>query len=213
MAYRTPFISGKDSLYNEFNGKPIPGTLLISAIAIVPDVQRTMTMHFKQEGDLVYLLGESLSELGGTLVYETFLKGAAAAQPATVPGLPSDPLTRYRLCHKAISEGLIRAAHDLSEGGLGVALAEMCLAGRLGASISLPPSALSTFELLFSESNGRLLLEVSPENGASVEALFAGVPLARIGTVSGDGRLDVRGEEGNVISLPLSDIERAWKPA
>jgi phosphoribosylformylglycinamidine synthase II len=212
MAYRTPFISGKDSLYNEFNGTPIPGTLLISAIGIVPDIHQTLTMNFKQAGNLIYLLGETRNEMGGSLFYEHFSKRGTRFQlQGIVPDMPSDPLTRYRLLHQAIQQGWLAAAHDLSEGGLAVAIAEMCLAGRLGATVSLPSADLDTPTLLFSESNGRLLLEVPPAHANTVEQHFAGVSLAQLGTVTDDDQLIVKNVDTISLDVSLTKILHAWK--
>lgn len=229
MAYRTPFISGKDSLYNEFNGTPIPGTLLISAIGIVPDIHQTLTMNFKQAGNLIYLLGETKAELGGSLFgYHLAQQGRFPEPSGIVPDMPDAPLTRYRLLHQAIQQGWLAAAHDLSEGGLAVAVAEMCLAGRLGATLSLPDTTgrvtsssseitvaddppLPSTSYLFSESNGRLLLEVSPAHADIVEQHFAGVTLTHLGTVTDDGHLIIESETGNLLTVSLTDIEQAWK--
>ncbi len=127
LAYRTPFISGKDSLFNEFNGSPIPGTLLISAIGIVPDIGRTVTSDLKAPGNRLYLVGETRAELGGSLLQQ--LEGGSGG---TAPAMPPNPLARYRALHGAIRQGLVQAAHDLSEGGLAVAVAEMCHCGAAG---------------------------------------------------------------------------------
>ncbi len=220
LAYRAPFISGKDSLYNEFNGKPIPGTLLISAIGLVPDMERCVTSHLKTPGNRLYLLGETKAELGGSLLYEhRQIKGGVA------PTMPVNPLQRYRLLHSAMQQGLIRACHDLSEGGLVVALAEMCLAGRLGAHVEIKRLALSADaegvrdwtigltpeELLFSESNGRLLLEVRPEDAATVEALLNGVTLIPLGTVTAEPTLQVTAGDQSLVDLSVEQLVNAWK--
>jgi phosphoribosylformylglycinamidine synthase len=212
LAYRAPFISGKDSLYNEFNGRPIPGTLLISAIAIVPEMERCLTSHLKTVGNLLYLVGETGAELGGSLLHELLGVSGGAA-----PTMPAEPLTRYRSLHRAIRQGLVCAAHDCSEGGLAVALAEMCLAGRLGAAVELndlpglETPSLSTAELLFCESNGRLLVEVSPQNGVAFKETLAGVPHALIGVVAGDGRLRVSRAGLPQLNLPVEELVRRWQ--
>lgn len=212
LTYRTPFISGKDSLYNEFNGNPIPGTLLISAIGIVPDMHRSCTSHFKAAGNRIYLLGETKAELGGSLLFDQL--GIAGGMP---PTLPTDPLVRYRLLHNAIAEGWVRSCHDLSEGGLAVALAEMALAGRLGASVEITGmesgeiAELSLVHLLYGESNGRLLLEVAPDAAADLEAHFAGQTLIPLGEVSADKRLTIHHRGKPVIDLPVEALVRAWK--
>lgn len=211
MAYQAPFISGKDSLYNEFNGKPIPGTLLISALGIVPEMTRCVTSHLKAAGNRLYLLGETKAELGGSLLYAHLgLRGGDA------PTLPTDPLRRYRLLHRAIQQRLVVACHDLSEGGLAVALAEMSLAGRLGArvaveSVSASEIALTPLEILFSESNGRLLLEVRPEDAAPLMALMGEVTLIELGVVTADATLHMRNGDERLIDLSIDEIIKAWK--
>ncbi len=206
LAYGTPFISGKDSLYNEFNGVPIPGTLLISAIGIVPDVERRLTMNLKRPGNLIYLLGETRTELGGSLLYKLL-----EYEGGQVPGLPEGAPERYRLLHRAIRRGLLVAAHDLSEGGLAVAVAEMALAGRLGVEIELPTLDLSPAEALFSESNGRLLLEVAPEQAQALEGLFEGEPLVRLGTVTEEPTIRIDRNGDVLIHVPVEAAVLAWK--
>ncbi|MEZ4711173.1 MAG: phosphoribosylformylglycinamidine synthase subunit PurL [Caldilineaceae bacterium] len=206
LAYRAPFISGKDSLYNEFNGQPIPGTLLISAIGIAPDLHCRTTADFKQPGNLIYLLGETHAELGGSLLYAHWGHNGGDA-----PQMPAEPLVRYRALHAAMRAGLIRACHDLSEGGLAVALAEMCLAGRLGADVNLV-GQVSNLPHLFSESNGRLLLEVRPEDAAQLEVHLAGQPLVQLGRVTAEPQLVVCDAVGDtVIDLAVDALVTAWK--
>jgi phosphoribosylformylglycinamidine synthase len=207
LAYHAPFISGKDSLYNEFNGKPIPGTLLISAIGIAPDLERRMTSDLKEAGNWLYLLGETKRELGGSFVYAHL--GYAGGDP---PTMPHEPLRRYRLLHQAILSGWLRACHDLSEGGLAVALAEMALAGRLGVQVKLPTSDLADWEFLFAESNGRLLLEVRPTDAPALEEHFTGESLLRLGVVTATPRLVVDGAtEPHLIDLSVEQLLAAWK--
>lgn len=212
LAYRAPFISGKDSLYNEFNGKPIPGTLLISAIGIVPDMTHCVTAHLKTAGNRLYLVGETKAELGGSLLYTHLGYNGGEA-----PTMPGNPLQRYRLLHSAMQLGLVRACHDLSEGGLAVALAEMCLAGRLGATAEIgrlrdPELALTAQELLFSESNGRLLLEVRPEDAAALEAQLSSVPLIPLGLVTAEPTLTITDGGQPLVALSVEQLVNAWKP-
>ncbi|MBX3013478.1 MAG: phosphoribosylformylglycinamidine synthase subunit PurL [Caldilineaceae bacterium] len=211
VAYRSPFISGKDSLYNEFNGKPIPSTLLISAIGIVPDMAHCVTSHLKSPGNRLYLLGETQAELGGSLLYTHWENSGG-----TAPTMPAQPLVRYRLLHQAIQQGWIRACHDLSEGGLALALAEMALAGRRGATVTLDPMqaaspTLDPLTLLFSESNGRLLVEVQPENMAAFEAHMAGVTLLPLGEVTAEQTLQITHSGQAIVSLAVTQLVDAWK--
>lgn len=212
-AFDAPFISGKDSLNNEYvdsDGQrtPIPGTLLISAVALVPDVRRAVTMDAKQAGDFIYIVGVTRDELGGSLLAERY--PLAAARP---PGLPPQALQTARALHQAIREGLVRACHDLSEGGLAVAAAEMALAGGLGlaldpgrAPLDLPAGEASPALVLFSESNGRWLVEVAPADAQAFERALAGCPLARLGEVTAEPVLRL-----GPVSLDVAALDRAWR--
>ncbi|MCO5194210.1 MAG: phosphoribosylformylglycinamidine synthase subunit PurL [Anaerolineae bacterium] len=215
VAYRTPFISGKDSLNNEYVGADgekhaIPGTILISAIGLVPDVAKTVTMDLKQPGNLLYIVGETRAELGGSqyaVLHEE--QGGKPPQPLTAG------LARYRAVHRAIKEGLVTACHDLSEGGLGVALAEMALAGRLGASIELdkvPANVAHDDVLLFSESIGRFLVEVAPENQQQFEYYLAADNTVQIGNVNSSGRVTITGVDSEaVVDIAVAELEQAWR--
>ena len=219
LAYGTPFISGKDSLYNEYTDESgakhaIPGTLLISAVGIVPDIQKTVTMDFKKTDNLIYVLGETRAELGGSHYAKiSKLEGGVVPQPV------ANPLERYRALHKAIAAGLVQSAHDCSEGGLAVAISEMALAGRLGAAwnlLSVAPNSLTSTPLtaqtvLFSETAGRLVLEVRPEDASAFEAVFAGIALDKIGTVTSEPELMVWWGMDEVIKCPIDLLEEAWR--
>src|SRR6185312_3382776 len=139
FAYGTPFISGKDSLYNEYthDGKSlaIPGTLLISAMGQVPDVRKCVTMDLKEPGNTLVLVGETRDELGGShWAMVRGLEGGYVPQVHRASAVPT-----FKAVHEAISRGLVRSCHDLSEGGLAVAVAEMAIAGGLGAFLALMP--------------------------------------------------------------------------
>ena len=205
LAYRAPFISGKDSLYNEFNGSPIPGTLLISAIAVVPDMTRTVTASSKAAGNLLYLVGATRDELGGSLLHALY-----DSIEGTAPTLPVDALEHYRHLHQAIRAGLVRACHDLSEGGLALALAEMALGGRLGIQADMPSNGLSPLSVLFAESNGRLVIEIAEDDAAAFESLLEGVPLTRLGTVTQEPRLILSVDGTEQIDLPVDSLVNAW---
>ncbi len=205
LAYGTPFISGKDSLNNEYVDtfgvkRTIPPTLLISSIGIVPDVRQAVTMDLKRTGDVLYLVGETRDELGGSLYYR--LHGAVGNRvPAPVP----DAIHTMRALHQAMRQGLVRACHDLSEGGLAVAAAEMCIAGRLGLNLNLNLN-------LFAESSGRFLVEVAPQDVAAFELAMNGHPCTRLGNITSDHMLRVRDAHGNVmIQSNVDDLCRAWQ--
>ncbi len=205
LAFAAPYISGKDSLYNEFNGAPIPGTLLVSAIAVVPDLHRCVTAQLKTPGDLVYLLGDTRAELGGSLLYHLYRFGGGDP-----PILPGDAPVRYRRLHRAMLDGLVAACHDLSDGGLAVAAAEMALGGRLGLDLSLRGDGLTPLAVLFAESNSRLLVEVAPADAIAFEEHMAALPLTRIGQVSDDARLRIALDGAPLIDLSLDALLRAW---
>jgi phosphoribosylformylglycinamidine synthase subunit PurSL len=216
-AYGTPFISGKDSLNNEYRGadgvrRPIPPTLLISALALVPDVRRAVTMDLKQPESYVYLIGTTRPELGGShyaLLFDMVDGRVPQVDLAVAPRL-------LRELHAAIRAGLVLACHDLSEGGLGVAAAEMALAGDVGLSLDLATigsaGELSDTTLLWSESPSRFLVEVAPVAAADFEACFGITGCARIGQTTREPLLLVRGTAGDeAVRLPVAALRRAWQ--
>ena len=197
LAYAAPFISGKDSLYNEYTGvdgvrQAIPGTLLISAVATIPDTDRRVSSALRREGSLLVLVGETRGELGGSELSAWLGQGGGAA-PAPVRA----PLARYRAIHALIGAGRALAAHDCSEGGLRVAAAEMLSGGAPGGlrlRLDALPGAdgLDDVTRAFSESNGRILLEVDPADIGAVREALGEVPHAVVGEVGGVG-LQVEG--------------------
>jgi phosphoribosylformylglycinamidine synthase len=212
LAYGTPFVSGKDSLNNEYVGaegekRAVPPTLLISSLSVMDDVRQAVTMDLKRPGDLLYIVGETRTELGGALYSR--LRGAMGdGVPAPVPGA----IETMRALHQAISGALVRACHDLSEGGLAVAAAEMAIAGRLGLELDLTALPRTSdvdadAVALFSESSARFLVEVAPEAAAAFEETLAGRPAARLGRVAGDGVVRVHGiEDGVVIECEVREL-------
>ncbi len=218
LHYRTPFISGKDSLNNEYLGADgqrhaIPPTLLISAIGLIDDVRTAVTSDLKAAGNRLYLLGETRDELGGAHVWQAVEaknegRGAQGEWRAEVPGPVEGAPALYRALHGAIAAGLVASCHDLSEGGLAAAAAEMCIGGRLGLALTLPDG--DPWVQLFSESNGRLLVEVSPRHAAEFETQFANLPCTALGMVSGSGRFSVTTRTTGLIDLAVKDLVRAW---
>ena len=217
IAYETPFISGKDSLYNEYEtGKEsicIPPTLLISAVAVIEDVNKVVSMDCKQAGDLLYIVGTTRNELGGSHYY-----GLHGYIGNNVPRVnPQKGKELMNALSAAMEKGLVKACHDCSEGGIGVATAEMAFAGGLGATIHLKQVPLGEpinrdDTVLFSESNTRFLVEVAPEHKAQFESMLSGVDLAAIGQVTNRQRLEVYGLTGKrVLSAPLAELKEAWQ--
>jgi phosphoribosylformylglycinamidine synthase subunit PurSL len=217
LVYKTPFISGKDSLNNEFEheGKriSIPHTLLVSAMAVMEDSSKAVTMDFKKAGNLVYLIGSTYDELGGSEYYARL--GYVGNNSPQVR--PEAALKLMNSLSSATSQGLVKACHDLSEGGLGVAIAEMAFAGGLGAEISLSKmptgeSILRDDTLLFSESNSRFLAEVEPGNQEAFENVMRGNAFAAIGKVNSGDALKVKGLKGKlVVSLPIKTLKESWQ--
>ncbi|MDR2708321.1 MAG: phosphoribosylformylglycinamidine synthase subunit PurL [Nitrososphaerota archaeon] len=209
--YRTPFISGKDSLYNESPMGPVTPTLLITAIGIVPDIRSTVSMELKTPENLLYILGNTYPEMGGSEYYK--LKGHLGA---SVPKLqPVKARKNYYNLTKAIGYGMVKSCHDLSEGGLAVAAAEMALASNIGMTIDLkavPAKEITRNDsILFSESNSRFLIEVSPKDRYDFEALMKN-SCTLIGEVTDTKKLQIHGLNSNlIIDTDLSQLRAAWK--
>ena len=231
--FGVPFISGKDSLYNEYTvhheSIAIPGTLLISAIGVMDDVGKAVSMYAKQPGDLLYIVGETNSELGGSHYFDIF--GMVGNR---VPHVDAAKAKKTFAALSAASElGLVAAAHDCSDGGLGVALAEMSLAGGLGMELFLAEvpyevksqkskvKSASKKEkvaeprndyVLFSESNSRLVVEVEKKNQKKFEALLRGVPFGLIGCVNKGSGFTVRGLDGKTcIKTTVEAMKEKWR--
>jgi len=202
-AYAMPFISGKDSLFNEFDGESIPGTLLISALGLIPDLHRAITSAGSAVGDDVWLVGEQSPHLGGSLVNEMLDLGAT-----TVPAVLTDPLPQYRAVHRAICDGLVTSAHDCSEGGLAVAVAEMAIASRHGFAIEAPDHSDDALREFTNESPGRLVLTSAAIDRESLVAVLGG-HASLIGSVAGDESVRLRAGDTSV-ELPLTDLVAAF---
>jgi phosphoribosylformylglycinamidine synthase II len=211
-AFKTPFISGKDSLYNESPLGPVTPTLLITALGIIPDIRATISMDIKAPSNLLYIIGETFKELGGSEYYK--LKGHMGK---TVPKVRTVQAKKnFKAVTKAIDLGLIKACHDLSEGGLAVSAAEMALAGGYGLKFDLrkvPSEAVDRNDfMLFSESNSRFLLEVSEKTRDDFEAAMKGVVCAEIGEVVKKPQLIVHGLDGEVVvETSLKNLRDSWK--
>jgi phosphoribosylformylglycinamidine synthase len=218
MAYGAPFISGKDSLNNEFACEDgttirIPPTLLISAMSIVDDVERCVTMDAKRPGNLLFVVGRTGNELGGSHYHK--LRGRLGAN---VPKLDLELAPRIaRKVAQAIADGLVASCHDCSEGGLAVALAEMAFAGGLGIEADLRglPASKDCTRLdaqLFSESNSRYVVEVDPRHYDAFAKLMLNLPFGQIGKVTAGSKLVVRSQDGdNAIDAEIDILKQAWQ--
>jgi len=215
-AFGVPCISGKDSMKNDAyaGGKKISvlPTLLFTTVAVIPDVKKTVSMDFKREGDLVFVLGETKSELGASEYYAVL--GKKGGIPPSVNAEENKIL--YEKISKAIAKGLVASSHDCSDGGLAVALAESALAGGLGVEVDLrkiPASenAKRNDILLFSESAGRFVVSVSAKNAEEFAEAMKGTKTGLAGVVKGR-KMRVVGLTGKkIIEMPIGELKKAWK--
>lgn len=222
LAWKTPFISGKDSLYNEFlhdgQSRSIPPTLLISAMGQMADVRQAVTMDFKEAGNEIWVLGYTQAAMGGSVWASHFLN-----DPAPIPVVDCDlALKIFHKLHEAIVKGWIRSCHDISEGGLAVALAEMAMGGRMGARCSLrdipcEDSAAIDTVLLFGESPSRFIVEVASDQIENLGELWAELPVGRLGEVDGavkpgHDRMLIKGlDQSILIDSLVEEIQTVWK--
>ena len=241
VAYGTPFISGKDSLYNEYRDTTtgeqlaIPPTLLISAICVMPDVSKAVSMDVKSPGNRIYVVGTTYAELGGSHYYA--IHGFVGNSVPKVR--PTEGKRTMEALSLAIDQGLVRSCHDCSEGGIGAAAAEMAFAGGLGMQLSLtdvPRDANVTADdvLFFSESNSRFIVEVAPEKQETFEGCMAGahsvmaglspqvkeafekgiagVPIGCIGTVVEGVDFVVSGADGStIVETTIDRLKESWQ--
>ncbi len=218
MAFEAPFISGKDSLNNEFACEDgttisIPPTLLISAISLVDDIKKCVTMDVKKESNLLFIVGETKNELGGSHYYK--INGRLGANVPKVD-LETAPKIAGRIC-SAIADSLIVSCHDCSEGGLAVALAEMAFAGGLGIEADLrglpkEENCTRIDSQLFSESNSRYIVEVELENYDAFASLCLNLPFGQLGKVTQEKKLIIKAQDGQtVIEQDLASLKKAWQ--
>jgi len=198
ISYGTPFISGKDSMFNDFKGYnengdkvviSVPPTLLISAISVMPDLYKTVSPEFKNNGDIIYLLGETDDELGASEYYKMLAKKENNnAIGNNVPKVILEKnLKTYLVLEKVIEKELIASSLSVTFGGLGIALAKASIGGMLGCRVSvkdLPGNVTSVDAKLFSESQGRILASVSPKNTASFEKIMQDIAFVKLGKVT-----------------------------
>lgn len=215
--YGVPFISGKDSLNNEYSvGKKtiaIPPTLLISCIAVMDDVSKAITMDAKKPGDSVYIVGLTYSELGGSQYYK--MKGFIGNDLPKVDARYGRRL--MAALTRAIGKGCVRSCHDCSDGGLAVSLAEMAFAGGYGMNINFsafkPPKGqeiLRDYILLFSESNTRFIVEAEDE--ARFARAMKGMPIWKIGIITKEKAFKIFGLEGKlIVNTNIGELKASWQ--
>jgi phosphoribosylformylglycinamidine synthase len=200
VGYGTPFISGKDSMFNDFKGYDekgnpvaisIPPTLLISAIGVMPNISKTVSPEFKNVGDNIYILGETFDELGASEYYKMLAKNSDDIGNDVPKVNLEKNIKTYKALENAISKELISSAISVISGGLAIALAKKSVGGMLGCKISLknlPGETSSIDSSLFSESQGRIIVTVTKKNVNEFEKMVKNIPHAKIGTVTKDNK-------------------------
>jgi phosphoribosylformylglycinamidine synthase len=230
VGFGVPFISGKDSLNNEYRSDgrrlPVIPTLLISAVSVIEDATRTVDMALKTPGNLLYEVGITRNEMAGSH-YAEVVEQDSFEQIFPQTTVPHVNIPRAYAIMKALGEairkGLVRACHDLSEGGLAVAVAEMSLAGMLGVTLDVHRIPTHTHGMnlvarnivrLFSESPSRFLVEIAPEQLGAFERHMqaSGVhELTYLGTVASTDRFVVQDGEQELINVSVTELQEAWK--
>ncbi|MFX0100392.1 MAG: phosphoribosylformylglycinamidine synthase subunit PurL [Candidatus Hodarchaeota archaeon] len=218
IPFGTPFISGKDSLNNEYKTDAgtisIPATLLISAVGKVEDVRKIPTMYLKEAGNSLYIIGTTRNELGGSHYLEAIGKQEMNTRVPIV--LPEQFKKSYDGLHRAMVEGKVASAHDCSEGGIAVTISEMCFAGEFGAEIDVTKIPLEKIPkrediVIFSESNGRILVEVPKGSEKEFEKMMTGSPISRIGAVTSDKKLKILGFNGKIaMEADIFKLKTSW---
>ena len=231
VVLQTPFISGKDSLHNEFSYTDsdgtrqtisIPSTLLISALGQVPNVANCVTMDLKRAGNELFQIGITGDHLGGS--HWSMVNQMTGGNVPTVD--PERAKLTFHHLHQAIKSGLVRSCHDMSEGGLAVAIAEMAFAGGLGAEVSTDEIGIempdaqpdaqininyAAATLLFAESNTRFVVEIEPENVQEFRTKMGDVDVQRIGKVVQDSHLKIEIAHNVFIQSDLRTLKSAWQ--
>ncbi len=229
LAYGTPFISGKDSMFNDFKGfdekgnpakVSIPPTLLVSSIGVMQDAGKAVSIDAKFAGDLVYVLGETHDEMGGS-EYFAMVGEEKNGKPFignAVPKVVAEKNKKlYSSFSKAISEDIIASAASVHRGGLAVALAKTALAGGLGMEINMEnvPASVSRNDFaLFSESQGRIVATVAPQNKEKFEELMKGNAFAQIGSITGNDSFIIKGKgEKEIVNTNINSMMESYKNA
>lgn len=214
-AFGVPCISGKDSMKNDYimgNIKiSIPPTLLFSLISVIPDVRKTITIDFKNHGDIIYIAGITKEELGGS----EFAK-LLNLKSGIVPKVDAQLNKKiYKAVYDAIQRGLINSAHDCSDGGFAVAIAEMAFSGGLGCTIDLEklPATpdINYIDLLFSESAGRIIFTTKEKYENDIQNIFKGLPFSKIGYVNDSNNLTLTYKSKKIIEENIFILKECWQ--
>jgi phosphoribosylformylglycinamidine synthase II len=222
VAYGTPFVSGKDSMFNDFRGfdvrgnpvsLSVPPTLLVSSFGVVDDVMKCQSIDFKFGGDIIYLLGATKDECAGS-EYESFINdtSGSAYKYSLVPEVDAEKNKRlYRAFERALKDDLIASSISVERGGLAVALAKSAIAGMRGVHVDM--NCLGDYcndVLLFSETQGRILVSVDPKKKQRFESIFTDIHCYALGTVTDDRIISVSNAEETVISMTVDNAYDAY---
>ncbi|MGZ4161916.1 MAG: phosphoribosylformylglycinamidine synthase subunit PurL, partial [Neobacillus sp.] len=210
LQLNTPVIGGNVSLYNETKGEAIFPTPTIGMVGLIKDIDHITTQEFKKEGDLIFLIGETKAEIGGS-EYQKLMTGRVEGRPPQLHLDLEKKIQDFTL--EVIQKGFVQSAHDTAEGGLAVALAESCIGGNVGADIVLTDELRADFSL-FSESQSRIILSVSSEHAKNVKEIAnrLQVPIKEIGIVKGN-EMQIEHNGLTVISQSVSTLEEVWRNA
>jgi phosphoribosylformylglycinamidine (FGAM) synthase-like enzyme len=217
LAYDIPLLSGKDSMYvdgvlpgrfgetHRVSGLP---TLFFTAVSVIPDLRRVVNLDFKAPGDLVYLVGATHPELGGSEFYE--LLGYVGLSVPQVR--PQEFLACYQAMSRALAEEVLASCHGIYRGGLGVHLALCSLAGGLGVDLNVGEIApdFPNHVALYSESAGRFLVSVAPAQRRRFEEIIQGQPHQLLGEVRPDRQFTVKRQRRSLLTVTLDDLKEAW---
>jgi len=220
VAYGTPFISGKDSMFNDYKDEEtgiqisVPPTLLISALGIVPDIRKSVTMDAKQPGNIIYVVGTTHEELGGSEYYAMLGSQRGEAWIGNRAPIVNAQQARriYAALAQATKNNWVAGYHDCSDGGLAVTLAEIAFAGDHGMKIYLdrvPRTTQRNDYTMFSESNSRVVAQVPEEYASRFESLLNGNAKA-IGRIGGNN-LSFYSDGHNIMSVPVYALKEAWQ--
>jgi len=224
VGYQTPFISGKDSMFNDFKGYnekretvaiSIPPTLVVSAISVIPDINKTVSPEFKFVGDVIYILGDTNNELGASEYFKQLSKGDIRRIGKNVPKVNIQRnLKLYQIVELVIEKGLLASSISVHSGGLALALGKACLGGAVGVNLnikSLKSEALMDYQALFSESQGRIVVSVSQKNIKVFEQFMKGISVSKIGRITKNKKLIITGlNNKKIIDIKISEIAKSY---
>jgi phosphoribosylformylglycinamidine synthase len=212
LTFGIPVTGGNVSFYNDTEGESIYPTPVLGVVGLIKDIDKTVSPGFKQEGELIFLIGQNRNEIGGT----EYLKSIWNMERGLPPKIDlEEEIKVHKICLEAIDKKLLRSAHDISEGGLAVCLAECSFLSenKIGWEVHLKEQ-IPDDALLFGESQSRILVTVKPKNRDEFLALAQNqnVPVSEIGITTGR-EMTIYSHDKKIIDLPVEAAFKAWKQA